>query len=270
MMRHFFADGDMSMFPMMAPVFMVMMFITMMAVRSLVFGGSGFGPMGRGFGRRRGRFSRGMFLDDEEDSSLFQPKVRVAKPQKVKENPKASPMQAPLDKARVYQEQIKALISATSDQSARARLQSLTTQVDEWVEAIENLVERIGRFHQNGLIQQDLQSVPKALAELEARLASESNETTRIELERTLASREKQLAALEQLQTTIRRAEINIESTLSSLGTIYSQVLTAQSTNQVADYTRLSAEADEEVRTLQDHLEALAEVKLGAVTFSDA
>ena len=33
----------------------------------------------------------------------------------------------------------------------------------------------------------------------------------------------------------------------------------------VADYSRLSAEVDEEVRTLQDHLEALEEVRLGGL-----
>jgi hypothetical protein len=61
----------------------------------------------------------------------------------------------------------------------------------------------------------------------------------------------------------MKRAEIKIESTLSALGTIYSQLLIGQSTNQVADYGRLSSDVDEEVRTLQDHLEALEEVKLG-------
>jgi Sec-independent protein translocase protein TatA len=283
MMRHFFADGDMSMFPMMFPMFVAFMFIAMMVVRSLVFGRNRFGPMGRGVSRRRGRFHRDMFLDGV-DSSFSQSEVRAqpsaqpqptlrrqpAKSQKAKVHSTKSPMQANLDRARVYQEQINILISTTSDQRARARLQNLTVQVDEWVGAIKNLVERIDRYYQNNLIRQDLKSVPQAVAELEARLSRESNETTRIELERTIASRKKQLAALEQLQTTIKRAEINIESTLSALGTIYSQMLTAQSTNQVADYSRLSAEADEEVRTLQDHLEALAEVKLGAVAFNGA
>lgn len=68
---------------------------------------------------------------------------------------------------------------------------------------------------------------------------------------------------LEHLQNMMKRAEIKIESTLSALGTIYSQILAGQSTDHVADYGRLSAEVDEEVRTLQDHLEALEEVKLG-------
>ena len=59
------------------------------------------------------------------------------------------------------------------------------------------------------------------------------------------------------------RAEIQMESTLSAMGTIYSQILTTQSTSQVADYTHLTDEAEEETRRLQDHLDALTEVKLG-------
>jgi predicted nucleic acid-binding Zn-ribbon protein len=175
-----------------------------------------------------------------------------------------STMQAHLDKARAYQKQINDLIKVTDGQS-RIRLQELATEVSTWVKAIEDLAKRVGNFQQNSLVQQDLQSVPQAIEKLEARLANESDETTRRELERTLASRKNQLAALEQLQNTISQAEIKIENTLSALGTIYSQVLTTQSTNQVADYSRLAAEADEEVRTLQDYLEALKEVKLDSM-----
>jgi hypothetical protein len=72
------------------------------------------------------------------------------------------------------------------------------------------------------------------------------------------------LVALETLQNTIKRAEIQIESTVSRLGTIYSQLLTSQSTSQVADYSRLAENVDEEVQVLQEQLEALREVKLGA------
>ena len=115
------------------------------------------------------------------------------------------------------------------------------------------------------MIHQDLESIPQSIENLEAQLANASDETTRIELEGTLVNRKNQLAALERLQNTINRAEIKIESILSALGTIYSQVLIAQSTNHVADYSHLSAEVDEEVRMLQDHLEALEEVKLANV-----
>jgi len=247
------------------------MFVVMMAIRSLT-GRGGFGSMGRGFRKRRGHFYRGMFLDQEEEKSSSYPfpsqdkvQVRPAKLPETEERLGSPTMQIHLDKARNYKEQIDNLIKSTSDQKARARLQDLAAQVSEWVKAIEDLTKRADSFHQNTLIHQDLESVPKSIEELEARLANESNETTRIELERTLTNRKNQLAALKRLQDTINRAEIKTESTLSALGTIYSQILTAQSTDQVADYSRLSAEVDEEVLILQDHLEALEEVKLGSM-----
>jgi hypothetical protein len=167
-----------------------------------------------------------------------------------------------LDKALAYHAQIDNLIKATRDASARTRLQDLAGQVDEWVEAIEDLVRRIDDIQQNNLIRQDLEAVPQAIANLEMRLAQESDPDIQAQLERTLSNRKNQLASLERLQTMMKRAEIQIESTLSSLGTIYSQLLTGQSTDHVADYSRLSSEVDEEVRLLQDRLEALEEVKL--------
>jgi hypothetical protein len=192
---------------------------------------------------------------------------REARPRRVeypliKKGPTNSTTQAHLDKALAYHAQIDNLIKATRDASARTRLQDLAGQVDEWVEAIEDLVRRIDDIQQNNLIRQDLEAVPQAIANLEMRLAQESDPDIQAQLERTLSNRKNQLASLERLQTMMKRAEIQIESTLSSLGTIYSQLLTGQSTDHVADYSRLSSEVDEEVRLLQDRLEALEEVKL--------
>jgi hypothetical protein len=176
----------------------------------------------------------------------------------------ASPaIQTHLDKARTYKEQIEAFIQSTSDPYSQARLKDLSEQVNEWMEAIEAMGRRIDNFQQNTVIHQDLETVPRSIEKLEIQLANETDEAIRAELERTLSSRKHQLATLQRLQNTMKQAEIKIESTLASLGTIYSQLLTGQSTDHVADYSHLSTEVNEEVRILQDHLEALEEVKLG-------
>ncbi len=172
-------------------------------------------------------------------------------------------IQAHLDKALAYKKQIDSMVVKAADRNARAHLQDAATQVSKWTQAIVDLGRRVDSLRQNPLIRQDLESVPKSIRDLEARLAGETDEPTRRELERTLINRQNQLISLERLQSTLERAEIQIESTLSSLGTIYSQLLTGQSTNHVADYSHLSAEVEEEVHILQDHLEALEEVKLG-------
>ena len=278
---HYFFWGDMWIFP----IIMMNMFVVMLIVRYLIFGRGGFRPWWQDSRMNKGRhliFERrgfgspyhfmNIFLGEYEEKSWHSPASRQSEVEsrpvqrsKAKEHLASPAIQAYLDKARTYKEQINDLIKSTSNQKVHARLQDLDTQVSEWVKAIEDIAKRVDSIQQNTLIHQDLGSIPQAIENLEAQLASESDEATRIELERTLVTRKNQLAALERLQSTINRAEIKIESILSALGTIYSQVLIAQSTHHVADYSHLSAEVDEEVRVLQDHLEALEEVKLANV-----
>ena len=172
-------------------------------------------------------------------------------------------LQAHLIKAKTYQRQINELVKNSDNPQIQPHLQEVATQVDDWVQAIEELSERVDDFQQNPVIRHDLESVPRSIEKLEAKLAIETDATTRAELERTLKNRKNQLNALQSLQNSMKRAELKIENTLSLLGTIYPQILTSQSTNHAADYSRISVAVDEEVRTLEDHLEALEEVKFG-------
>jgi len=167
-----------------------------------------------------------------------------------------------LAQARRYKQQIEALIKTNPNKSTR--LADVSTQVNEWVKIVEAMASRITDFRRNTLIQNDLAAVPKAISKLQGQVAEETDERVKSRLQQTLATRQNQLATLEKLQSTMRQAEIQLESTVASLGTIYSQVLTAQSTNQVADYSHLAANVSEQVQQLQDQIEALEEVKLGS------
>jgi hypothetical protein len=169
-----------------------------------------------------------------------------------------------LEQAYDYKIKIEKAIKDAPDSTNQANLDNLAKQVETLVEAVEALVERISSLRRDNVIRRDFQTVPQAINDLEKRLTTETDPAVRAQLERTLINRRKQLEALEALQNMIKRAEIQIESTLSQLGTIYSQLLTGQSTSQVADYSRLATDLDEEVRLLQDYLEALREVKLSS------
>jgi len=175
----------------------------------------------------------------------------------------ADPLRIYLDQTLTYQAQIDQLLKATSNASNRARRLHLAAQINIWAEAIQNLIQHIASLRQDDLIRQDMAAVPRAIEGLEAQLAYEADLGIRAQLERTLINRKNQLTSLQLLQSTVKKAEIQIESTLSLLGTIYSQILIGQSTNHMADYGRLSVDVDEEVRRLQDQLEALWEVKGG-------
>jgi hypothetical protein len=191
----------------------------------------------------------------------------VPEPPHTSKNKKAntidSTLQAHIDKARAYQRQIDELARSNANPQIQSNVREMAVQVEQWTNAVEELAYRINRFQQNDLIQQDLTTVPQAIHKLETRLSNEQDPTTRAEIERALQNRHNQWHTLKSLQNTMARAEIKIENTLSLLGTLYPQILSSQSTNQVSDYSRITGEVSEEVRVLKDHLEALEEVKLG-------
>jgi hypothetical protein len=167
-----------------------------------------------------------------------------------------------LAQARSYKREIDAMANAATEPNKKARLRDLANQVNEWMKSVEAMAKQIDDFKRNKVIQSDLKRVPESVKALTRQLVNEQDPRVKAQLERTLAARSDQLAALEKLQNTMRQAEIQLESTIATLGTIYSQALATQSTNQVADYSHLSAEVDEQAQLLKDQLEALEEVKL--------
>ena len=170
-------------------------------------------------------------------------------------------LDAYVEQTLAYKTQIDRLIKTTTGSPNHTHLERLAVQLDTCTKAIKEMVQRLARLRQDDLIRHDLAAVPEAIANLETRLANETNGAIVTPLKHVLAARQNQLALLEHLQTTIIQTELQLEHTLSVLGSIYSQILIGRSTNEMADYGRLSADIDEEMNRLADQLEALSEVK---------
>jgi hypothetical protein len=162
-----------------------------------------------------------------------------------------------LQQAAIYTTQIEQLLK----DSPNYQRQQLLSQIYNWQKTIEELVQGLASLHQNDLVNRDVVNLPKVIAELEQQLATQTNPALRPQLEHIVTQRKGQLLALEQLQVTIQQAEIQVETTVALLGTIYSQLLIQQSTSHVADYQRLADNVNDEVQRLRDYLEALQEVK---------
>jgi hypothetical protein len=171
------------------------------------------------------------------------------------------PLDTYVEQTLAYKAQIDRLIKTTAGTPNHAHLEQLAVQLDTCTKAIKEMVQRLAGLRQDNLICHDLAAVPEAIAGLEVRLANETNSVLASQLKHVLAERRKQLALLEHLQTTISQTELQLEHTLSVLGSIYSQILIGRATNEMADYGHLSADIDEEMNRLADQLEALSEVK---------
>ncbi len=167
-----------------------------------------------------------------------------------------------VNKALEYETQIKRLVDQRPTQSSNTELEHIIQQVGDWVTAIQNLAQQIETLQQDPLIQQDIEVIPQMIQRLETQLQENEVDVGQAETIQMLENYHKYQAALSQLDVMAQKAEIQIKSTLSALGTIYSQLLVGQSAHHIADYSSLAVEINEEVHRLQDHLEALQEVKL--------
>ena len=169
-----------------------------------------------------------------------------------------------LAQTQAYRKQIDQIIEKLQEEGAHsAQREDLQKQVEHWTSAIEGLIRRLDALQNDAVIKRDMRAVPRAIQSLKSEIALESDDAILQQLTHTLETREKQWHALENLEHTIKSSEIQIENTLAMLGTIYSQLLTSQSTRQQANYGRLAEDIDEEVLRLEDRLSALQEVMAG-------
>ena len=166
-----------------------------------------------------------------------------------------------LNRALDYRAKINQALKHTEPKNNPRAEQSLMVQIDGWINVVQELVQRLTLLRQDNLIYHELSTVPQIIEALELQLGQTSDATLRAQLQWVLTHRRTQLTRLQHLQTTIKQTEIQIESTLSLLSTIYAQILTGQTVIRVAASHRFLTDIDEEVNRLQDHLEALCEVK---------
>lgn len=166
-----------------------------------------------------------------------------------------------IDKALEYWSLIDDAVDKVSEGALRERLENTTREVTHWLQAVFNLAERVDKFHQNKVIERDLKSVPQAIADYKKRLKSEDDSDVKRQLEKTIADKEKQLQTLQSLENNMETAAYQLDSTISALGTIYSQLLLVGSKDESGGkINRLQEEVSEQVQRLEDLTEAMDEV----------
>lgn len=144
----------------------------------------------------------------------------------------------------------------------RVSLQQTVEDVNDWIAHMYDLARHIDAFEGNDLVERDLKMVPQQIEKTRIRMERERDEAVRRDLENQIRQLEQQRANLEATVNSVKRAEIQLESTLSSLGTVYAQ-MSLLGTKEVdnARAQRLRLEIQDEVSSLQDTLEAMDEVQ---------
>jgi hypothetical protein len=144
----------------------------------------------------------------------------------------------------------------------RLSMQQTVNDIDDWIGHMYDLALHIDAFDNNELVERDRKMVPQQIEKARIRAQRETDPTVKRDLEEQVKQLEQQLTNLEATVNSVKRAEIQLESTLSSLGTIYAQ-MSLLGTKEVdsSRAQRLRLEIQDEVASLQDTIDAMAEVQ---------
>ena len=166
-----------------------------------------------------------------------------------------------LEQALNYHERVERLVQQQRDSVLRDRLADTTAQLGDWLENIFRLARQLDAYQADSIIRRDRMAVPEDIRRLRARLREEDDAGVRAQLEAALTSREAQWYSLEALDNTMDRARYQLESTISALGTIYSQIQLIGAREVDSDRARrLRQDIAEQVAALHDLVQAIHEI----------
>jgi hypothetical protein len=153
----------------------------------------------------------------------------------------------------------------------RQELTHTVNQVNDWIARMYDIAQHIDSFETNELVERDIRMVPQQIEKVRTRIDRETDDRVRQDLERQLKQLELQKMNLEQTKNSVKRAEIQLESTLSSLGTVYAQMSLLGTKGSVdgTRWQRQRLEIADEVNSLQDTIDAMEEVQLQALKFTE-
>ncbi|MBO9344415.1 MAG: hypothetical protein J7601_01625 [Chloroflexi bacterium] len=170
-------------------------------------------------------------------------------------------LRANVRQALIYRQRINAAAARFADSGMRHRMRDLVDQVDEWVHNIYTLASRLDAFQSDRIIQRDLRDVPASINRLKERLRAEDDPSIKRELEETIRRRQAQYDNLRKLESAMDRADLQLENTLTALGTVYSQMLLLDAKEvDSSKAQRLRENIVAQVNALHDALVAMEEV----------
>ena len=171
------------------------------------------------------------------------------------------PLRDKLKKAEDYHQQIKATVKTQKDGILKERMQRTTGEIYDWIGNMVRLARRLDSYRIDPIIKGDREELLKSIPSLEARLRQESDPRVRQQIETTLADQRRLQENIAELDNRMQRADLQLDSSLAALGTVYSQLLLVGSKEVDSDRAeRLSADISNEVTSLQDVVDSINEV----------
>ena len=166
-----------------------------------------------------------------------------------------------VERALEYRDRIDGVIKGSQEGIMRDHLSDVSRDITDWMENVFRLAKRLDDYQADEMIRQDLQSVEPAIESLKKRLALEDDDTVKRQISQAIAQRQIQRDNLRKLQNVMEQAQFQLESTITAMGTVYSQMKLLSSRDVAAGRAqRMQQDISDQVQALQDVVHTVDEV----------
>jgi hypothetical protein len=166
-----------------------------------------------------------------------------------------------VEKALDYRERIDEVIAKSREGVMRDHMKDVSQGITRWMENVFRLAKRLDAYMADDVLRKDLQTVEPAIETLKKRLALEDDDTVKRQISQTIAQKQIQRDNLNKLQNVMERAQFQLESTITAMGTVYSQIMILGSRDVASGRAqRLGQDIADQVQALQDVVETMDEV----------
>ena len=166
-----------------------------------------------------------------------------------------------VEKAQEYRDRIDQVINKGREGVLRDHLQDVSRGINTWGESIFSLAARLDAYHADRMIQDDMNAVEPAIQDWKKKLALEDDDTVKRQISQTIAQKQIQRDNLLKLKNVMEQAEAQLESTLTAMGTVYSQVMLLSARDVASGRAqRLQQDVNDQVQALQDVVTTVDEV----------
>jgi hypothetical protein len=164
-------------------------------------------------------------------------------------------------KALEYRELIAKEIDRKPDDVLDLYLRDAAHGLEDWIAQVYQLAWGLDAYQRDQIIARDMASVPQELEKFKAQLVRQKGSPVQADLEKTVSIKQSQWDALSNLRDTMAKAQLQLEDTLSAMGTVYMQIVLLGSKDVNSTRAQhLQQDMVEQVRALQDTSAAMDEV----------
>jgi hypothetical protein len=166
-----------------------------------------------------------------------------------------------VEQALEYRDRIGKAIEGSREGVLRSHMADVSQDITAWMENVFRLARRLDAYEADETIRRDMQAVDPAIDKLKKRLALEDDDTVKRQISQAIAQRQIQRDNLRKLQTVMEQAEFQLESTITAMGTVYSQMMILNSRDVASGRAqRLQQDIADQVQALQDVVHTMDQI----------